>query len=235
MKTLKIKRYFNIYSGLVSVSLVTEKEDKMFKSAQNVKAKAELQNLFNLGLGCILNLKSTVLIARVKVKSWKKLIGAKTAKERKLSRSRKIWKFILNQDVPMSMTTFSRENTTNMYFCCNSAWYHRRRCLRPNQNQKASCLWKKRSWPDPHQENFSSWSPYRCHHWASSSWWKEVYYCYCSWIISSQWRVENHQKFRHAFLQRSYVSWQSLYWVHCSVPQKESNFRSQYLENWQTS
>jgi len=69
MKTVKIKRYFNIYSGLVSVSLVTEKEDKMFKSAQNVKAKAELQNLFNLGLGCILNLKPTVLIARVKVKS----------------------------------------------------------------------------------------------------------------------------------------------------------------------
>lgn len=40
MKTVKIKRYFNSDSGLVFVSLVREKEARMFRSVPSAKVKA---------------------------------------------------------------------------------------------------------------------------------------------------------------------------------------------------
>ena len=66
MKTVKIKRQSFVYSELVSVSLVKEREAKMFRNVLNVKVKEESLGWFNWAQACTLNPRLTVLTVKVK-------------------------------------------------------------------------------------------------------------------------------------------------------------------------
>ena len=68
MKTVKIKRFLFIYSELVFVKLVKEKEVRIVLNVQNVKELELLLRWFNWAQACILNLKVNAGTAKAKEK-----------------------------------------------------------------------------------------------------------------------------------------------------------------------